>query len=110
MRKPEWVFSFDGDYPPHVSHGDHRSAGQATAEAVRGAAAKWLMLFATRAPNYTADVSDFEDAQKAYLSHHRSQFYGEKLERVAATVESEANEEGEKAGFTFGVAFRALRP
>jgi LmbE family N-acetylglucosaminyl deacetylase len=108
QESPEWLITFDGDYPPRISHGDHRSAGQAAALAVPGTGVAFEMFFATRAANYVADTSDFEDRERELLALHRSEFTGAKLDRVDASVESVASEEGDPAGFTFGVAFRCV--
>lgn len=107
--RPEWLITFDGEYPPRVSHGDHRSAGQAAAAAAAGSSVRIEMLFATHAPNYVADTSDFEDREKELLAIHASEFAGDKLQRVTDSVEGDASAEGDGAGFTFGAAFRCVK-
>jgi len=107
--KPGWLITFDGEYPPKVSHGDHRSAGQAAAFAAAGHPVGWLLLFATHAPNYTADVSKFVDGQRDLLALHASQFAGKKLDEVVNSVTSDAMDQGERAGLEYGVDFRAVR-
>jgi LmbE family N-acetylglucosaminyl deacetylase len=106
---PEWLITFDGDYPPKVSHGDHRSAGQAAAKAAVGTSVRTEMLFATRAGNFVADTSDSEDRERDLLAIHASEFKGAKLERVTESVMSDAAEAADPAGFTFGTAFRCVR-
>ncbi len=108
-HRPEWLIAFDGDYPPRVSHGDHRSAGQAAAIAAPGSTVRTEMLFATHAPNYVADISNFEGEERDLLALHASEFAGAKLDRVAGSVETVASEEGDRAGFAFGTAFRVVR-
>ena len=107
--KPAWLVAFDGDYPPHVSHGDHRSSGQAALPAAAGTSVRWAMLFATRAGNYVTDVSDTEESARELLAIHASQFAGQKLDAVAATVMDQSSQDGDKAGFTYGIAFRCVR-
>lgn len=107
--RPEWLITFDGVYPPKVSHGDHRSAGQAAALAAKGTTIKIEMLFATHAANYFADTSEFEDRERDLLALHASEFAGAKLDRVTGSVESDASEAGDHLGTAFGVAFRCLR-
>jgi len=107
--KPNWLLTFDGDYPPHVSHGDHRSAGQAAYMAERDHRVGWVMMFATHAQNYTADVGDFVDEQRKLLAYHASQYTGKKLDEVADSVLSDAMEQGERAGLEYGVDFRCVK-
>jgi len=107
--RPGWLITFDGDYPPKVSHGDHRSAGQAAAKAAEGTPVRYEMLFATRVPNYVADTSSFEDQEKSLLALHASEFTGAKLDRVNDTVQNDASDEAENTKFTFGCAFRCVK-
>ncbi|HWD38356.1 MAG TPA: PIG-L family deacetylase [Fimbriimonas sp.] len=106
--QPRWLVSFDGAYPPKVSHGDHRSAGQAAFEAAKGTTVRWSMLFASHAPNYTADVSDTEDDQRSLLAIHKSQFAGDKLDAVSDTCLDASMQDGQRIQATYGISFRCV--
>jgi LmbE family N-acetylglucosaminyl deacetylase len=108
--QPEYVLAFDFDYPPRMSHGDHRQAGQAVALAVEQATSvRWLMRFSTIAANYVVDISDYWDQKKELLKVHKSQFHDERLERVTNMVEDNAINDGEMIGATYGEGFRCTR-
>jgi len=108
--RPEYVICFDGDYPPRISHQDHRRSGEAAEEAVKGApSVRWLMKFSTHAPNWICDISDLWDAEEALLKIHRSQFHGERLEMITNTVQNFAVDDGERIGVTYGEGFRCVR-
>jgi LmbE family N-acetylglucosaminyl deacetylase len=109
LDEPEWLITFDGDYPPKVSHGDHRSAGQAAWKAVQGTGIKWVMMFASRAFNYTADVSREEAAENTLLAMHKSEFEGAKLDRVGTSVANDFSEAGDRIGKPFGVSLRCVK-
>jgi LmbE family N-acetylglucosaminyl deacetylase len=107
---PDYIFCFDPEYPPRARHKDHRIAGVATVAAARRAGTgAWLMMFATRAPNYGADISDFWDDQKKLLTIHKSQFYGERLQRVTNMIEDRAVADGEWIDRTYGEGFRCVK-
>lgn len=106
----EYVLAFDYDYPPRFSHKDHRISGQATAIAVEGAkSVKWLMRFSTSHANYFQDITDYWPEKEAMLKIHKSQFYGERLERVTNMVEDRAIEDGERIDATYGEGFRVVK-
>jgi LmbE family N-acetylglucosaminyl deacetylase len=107
LRGAEWVVTFDGDYPPKVSHRDHRTAGQIAERAARAAGARWLVRFATHAPNGTFDLTGFDNEHRALLDVHRSQFSGEKETRVWGTVFETGLNDGERIGVEYGLSFRA---
>lgn len=108
--QPEYVVCFDGDYPPRVSHQDHRRSGEAAEEAVKGApAVRWLMKFSTHAPNWTLNIDDFWEDQKKLLQIHSSQFHDKHLEGVTNMVESFAVRDGERISATYGEGFRCIR-
>lgn len=107
--KPEYILSFDPDYPPRISHGDHRSAGAAVEAVADATGAKWLLMFQTIAENYTVDISDQWDEKTRLLALHRSQFSGKKLELVTGFVEDMAVGYGEKVNATYGEGFRCVR-
>lgn len=105
--KPDYVICFDGDYPTRFRHGDHRHSGVAAERAAKGApSVKWVMRFSTIGPNYVRDISDDWEEQQKLLKIHKSQFYGERLERVTEMVESRALDEGFTIGKTYGEGFR----
>ncbi len=105
--RPEYILTFDGQYPPRASHQDHRRAGDATRIAAEHThIAKWLMMFQTIAPNYVLDTTDLWEDQKKLLMIHKSQFYGKHLEGVENMVEAQAEKDGERAGFTLGEGLR----
>ncbi len=109
LRGAEWVVSFDADFPPRVSHGDHRVAGAVAERAARDAGARWLVRFATHAPNGAFDLTGFDLEHRALLDLHRSQFSGEKETRVWGTIFETGLADGESIGKEYGVAFRATR-
>ena len=107
--KPEYILAFDPDFPPRISHGDHRSAGAAVEAVASQTTARWLLMFQTIAENYTVDISDQWDEKTQLLAIHRSQFSGEKLARVTGFVEDMAAGYGEKINVTYGEGFRCLK-
>ena len=108
--KPDYIFAFDGDYPPRGSHQDHRRSGDiAKIAAEQTHIAKWLLLFSTIAPNYIVDISNQWEDQKRLLEIHRSQFFGSHLEGVESMVEFNAEKDGEIGGFTLGEGLRCIR-
>ena len=107
--KPDYLIAFDGEYPPKAYHRDHLNSGIAALQAAKGTNVKWAMLFATHAPNYTADISDQWERQKQLIAMHPSQFSGEKLQLIFNMVESNASEDGDRIGVTYGESFRCLR-
>lgn len=73
--EPEYVLTFDADYPPRVTHRDHLAVGAAAAAAAaRVAPAPWLLRFSTSAPNFAVDVTARWPQRWELLHRHRSQF------------------------------------
>lgn len=106
--QPEYILAFDGEYPPRISHGDHRAAGEAV-EAIAGqTSAKWLMRFQTSAPNYAVDISDQWEEKKKLLAIHASQF-AHKLEGITNMVEDMAIRDGEFANTTYAEGLRCTK-
>lgn len=105
----DWVIGFDGAYPPRVAHRDHTVAGQIAERAAHLAGAKWLVRFATHAPNGTFDLTGFDMEHHTLLDFHRSQFSGEKEERVWNSVFATGLEDGEAVDKEYGLAYRATR-
>lgn len=108
--QPEYVLCFDGDYPPRLSHQDHRRSGNAAQAAIKGATSvRWLMKFSTIAPNWTCDITHEWEAQKNLLRIHKSQFHGDHLQRVTDMVESSALDDGQRVNGTYGEGFRCIK-
>ena len=108
--KPNYILCFDGDYPPRMSHQDHRRAGDATFAAAKQVGGPcWVMRFQTIAANYVIDISDLWDQKADMLKIHKSQFHGERLEGVTGMVQQSAADDGEKVGTTFGEGFDVSR-
>lgn len=111
--KPDYVLAFDTEYWPRVNHADHLASGQAAWEAVMTppgiAGIKDLLLYDTTAPNFVPDVSDWIDRASQMLAIHKSQFYGERLERVRNMVLNGWYEAGQRAGEQFGVPLRVVK-
>ena len=109
LRGADWVVSFDGDYPPKVAHRDHTVAGEIAKRAARLAGAKWLVRFATHAPNWTFDLTGFDLEHRRLLEFHRSQWTGQKEARVWGTVFENGIADGERIGKEYGLAVRVSR-
>jgi len=108
--KPDYVLSFDFEFPQRMSHRDHRRTGEAVAKAlVEPSSALWLLRFSTAHPNFVVDMTDYWPEKKEMLKIHKSQFYGDRLEGVTNMVEGRAVEDGGRIGTTYGEGFRALR-
>lgn len=105
--QPDYILLFDSEYPPRFSHGDHRQAGVATERAARSLGKPvWLMRFSTMAPNFVRDITAEWDTKSELLGVHKSQFFGERLERVRNMVASRAEDDGERIGVALGEGFR----
>jgi LmbE family N-acetylglucosaminyl deacetylase len=108
--QPEYVICFDDDYPPRVSHQDHRRSGQAATEAARNSpSVRWILHFSTHAPNWVCNVDKEWEDEKKLLQIHSSQFHGKHLEMVTNMVEETAMREGELINATYGEGFRCER-
>jgi LmbE family N-acetylglucosaminyl deacetylase len=111
--QPEYVVCFDSEYWPRINHADHLASGRATWEAVTNLgnvpSVKWLLLFDTRAPNFTPEVSDTVDEGVNMLAIHKSQFFGARLEMLKNNRLEAYHDAGEAAGGSYGVALRAVR-
>lgn len=108
--RPDYVVAFDGDYPPRMSHQDHRRSGDAALLAAKlTGIPKWCLLYSTIAANFFVDISDDWDKKQELLAIHRSQFSGSHLEKVTNMVGSLAEEDGNLAGVGFAEGFRCVR-
>lgn len=108
--KPEIVIANDALYWPRLSHRDHRVSGEIATEALAKIGfTGWALFFQTNGANTFADVDrQWGDAQDL-LAVHKSQFFGERLQRIRAMVSERALEAGEKFGAGFAEPFRAVR-
>jgi LmbE family N-acetylglucosaminyl deacetylase len=108
--QPEYVLTFDPDYPPRIQHSDHLESGIAGIKAaLLVPSVRWILRFSTLAPNYAVDVSKFWDERELLLGIHKSQFFGARLEMVRGMIEERSEAEGAKHGFEEGEAFRCSR-
>jgi len=108
--RPEYVLAFDDEYPPRVSHQDHRRSGTVARAAVQKVpTVRWTLLFNTRAVDFAIDVSEVWEKRKELLAIHRSQFQGEKLQGVQYAIEEAAMNDAEKSEGTYAEGYRALR-
>jgi len=105
--KPGFVMCFDADYPPRMSHGDHRAAGAAAREAMAQVGFHgWVLRFQTSAPNTFIDVDKYWDEAQDALSAHASQ-YDYRLDTVRNAATAYAEEAGDRFGASLAEAFRA---
>ena len=108
--QPEYVLAFDAEYPPRLSHRDHRNAGEAAERAVQQTGiAKWLLRFSTIAPNFAVDVTQQWAAKRELLAIHKSQFYGEKLPRIEGFVQHSAEQYGNLLHVRYAEGLRCTR-
>ncbi len=109
LLHPEYVLLFDGEYPPRISHRDHRTMGTATEEAAKQAGeGKWLLHFSTSAPNFAVDVTPYWARKKALLHVHASQF-GTQEGRIDGIIAGQAASQGHLIGVQYAEAFRCER-
>lgn len=106
---PEIVLTNDPLYWPRLSHRDHRVSGEITAKALEEIGfTGWVLFFQTNGPNTFADVDRHWGDAQDLLGVHKSQFFGERLERIKAMVSERALNAGEKFGAGFAEPFRAV--
>jgi LmbE family N-acetylglucosaminyl deacetylase len=109
IAEPDYILAFDPDYPPRLSHGDHRAAGEVVKAIVHETSAKWLLMFQTIAANYTVDISRNWQDKKELLALHASQFSGNKLNLVTNLVEDMADKDGARISAAYGEGLRCVR-
>lgn len=108
--KPEFVLAFDPEFPPRISHGDHRVAGAIAVAAMREARfTGWALHFSTFGANAHADISRHWPDVVKLLATHESQFFGEKLKAIEAMVMENAMSAGETFGVELAEPYRAVR-
>jgi LmbE family N-acetylglucosaminyl deacetylase len=105
---PDYVVSFDPEYPPRVSHRDHRTAGRVTSRAWRQVPGiEWHLMFESVAPNFAVNIDKEWDVKKQLIAIHKSEFSGEKLNRILDLLENRATDAAEMLnGATYAEAFR----
>jgi len=107
--KPEYILCFDPEFPPRLSHQDHRRAGEATQAVSKESGANWLLHFATSAPNWYEDVSRTWEKKMALVRIHKSQFFGSRLERIESMLEFWSRRAGLDAGVALAEPYRCVR-
>jgi len=111
--QPEYVLCFDTVYWPRVNHADHLASGRATMDAVdrlgNVSSVKWLLLYDTKAPNFSPDVSDTVDKGVDMLAIHKSQFYGDRLKMLENMRLEAYYDAGQRVGGSYAVDLRAIR-
>jgi len=108
--QPAYIFTFDADYPPRIAHQDHRLAGHATEiAAAREGFDGWLCRFSTAAPNFALDVTDVWPRKMELVAVHKSQFYGDRLERIRNLIGNRDSSAGEFIGVGKAEALRVSR-
>lgn len=108
--KPDYLLTFDPDYPVRFSHSDHRRAGEAAVRAANDSSFKgWLLLFQTGATTYRFPATDWWPQKDKLMMIHKSQFNGTRLEQVRALVRNTAEQEGKSLGVSLAEGFRATK-
>ena len=106
---PDYIIAFDPEYLPTIQHRDHENSGRAAIELAPETSAKWILLFATTAKNYFVDTSKYWDKRSELVAIHKSQFYGEKLERVRGMLYEKEMSDGEESNLELAEGFRAIK-
>jgi LmbE family N-acetylglucosaminyl deacetylase len=105
---PEYIFCFDGSYPPRLSHQDHRRAGEAAEMAAKEMGfTGWICRFSTSAPNYVIDTTEEWPEKMRLLAIHKSQFHDERLTRIRNMVSGRGREDGNRIGVKYGEGLRS---
>ncbi|CAN5386867.1 hypothetical protein BH11ARM2_BH11ARM2_31590 [soil metagenome] len=123
--KPEYVFSFDDDYPPRRTHQDHHRAGEVTVRAAKAATNRpdWLLLYSTSVPNHAFDVDKTWPEKERLMQVHASQFVadrnnigdkifgrgGDPWPTIQGIVFESATEAGEPFGLSLAEPVRIVR-
>ncbi len=108
--QPDYIFAFDGDFPPRLSHGDHRNAGTATERAVKQTGVgRWLLRYSTIAPNFAFDVTNAWQRKLEVLAVHKSQFAGGKLNFVSNLIAGSATRDGALINTRYAEGVRCTR-
>jgi LmbE family N-acetylglucosaminyl deacetylase len=108
--RPDYLMTFDDLYPRRFSHSDHRRTGEAAVQAAKSTGLPmWLLLFQSNAPTFRIDISGDWEEKRKLLAIHRSQFYGEGMQRIEGLVRGTAEREGAALGVALAEGFRAVR-
>ncbi|MBS1706862.1 MAG: PIG-L family deacetylase [Armatimonadetes bacterium] len=106
--RPTHLLLFDSEYPPRLSHADHRRAGDAALEAAtRSHLPMWLMRFSTRAANCYVDTSGLWDERMRLVYIHESQF--KHAYRIDRLIRSNSERDGKQAGVALAEGFRVSK-
>jgi LmbE family N-acetylglucosaminyl deacetylase len=106
--KPTHILAFDPVYLPTIQHRDHENTGKAVADLASETTAKYLLHYSTMAPNFWVDTTGFWDERVRLLGVHKSQFYGEKLERIKGMVYRWTSDAAEHTKGETAEAFRVV--
>lgn len=108
--QPEYVFLFEYRYPPNLTHQDHLCAGRVAFQVMQETGiGRWALHFATRAPNYVADVTEEWERRRQLLRYHASQWKAGRLRTVETLVMRDAEMDGRRIGVRYGEGLRCVR-
>ena len=108
--RPDYLFSFDAEFPPRFSHRDHRNAGEAAELAASHAGMKgWLLRFSTASPNFAFDVTAEWEQKLTVVRIHKSQFSGQKAGAVEGIITRNAERDGAMLGVKYAEGVRCTR-
>lgn len=107
---PDYIFCFDGQYPPRRSHQDHRRSGDIAFAAAKKAEFKgWIMMFDSIAANFAVGVDKVWSERLDLLAIHESQFSGKKLDWIKDFRTDAAVEDAALTNATFAEGFRCVK-
>lgn len=107
--QPDYIVSFDPDFPPRVQHRDHLTVGEATQKvAFRVENARWHLRFSTYAANHFVDITSLWPTKRHLLSLHKSQF-ADRMAFIERLVGDRARADGKLAGCQYAEGLRVSR-
>lgn len=127
LLKPDFVFTCD-PWLPYEAHLDHIRTGRAVAEAAilynlpRFASDPavdsgyqpyelgGIAFYMTNAPNLIFDISLYEEKKHKALRCYQEQFTAGETALMLASLEAQAQQAGQAAGFQFGEELKLLSP
>jgi LmbE family N-acetylglucosaminyl deacetylase len=127
LLKPDFVFTCD-PWLPYEAHLDHIRTGRAVAEAAilynlpRFASDPavdsgyqpyelgGIAFYMTNAPNLIFDISLYEEKKHKALRCYQEQFTAGETALMLASLEAQARQAGQAAGFQFGEELKLLSP
>lgn len=107
--KAEFLLTFDPEYPPRIQHRDHLASARSAIRVAARAGVSTVLRFATHAPNAYVNIEKEWPTKQEMLAIHRSQFYGERLQRIRSMVENRDRNYGKEAGYPIAEGFRVSR-